>query len=456
MELAAIALGFVLVTMGSGAVMLAAGYWRTSGVTLLSFGLFACLYGGRLVITTPTLGELVGLSTAGQSVVTATLGYWLPVPGLVFLEQQRGPGWHVMIRRLWQAWIGLAGIFTGVDVVAGTGAAARPASALVIVLVGIVLAHVVWWKPARSARGIWTVGLVAFVSLVLHDNLVGLGLLPWALSLEGVGLGAFILSLGFITAQQVFANQREITTMEYELKTASAIQAGILPDRPPAVAGLDIAVRYIPMRSVAGDMYDFVAAADRGLGTLVADVTGHGVPAALIASMAKVAFTSQAGCADQPGTLLAGMNRALCGHLERQFVTAIYLHVDATRRVVRYSNAGHPPALVWQPGPQQVVALEGGGLFMGFDPDASYPTGEMPLSRGDRLVVYTDGVIEVTRPDGAFFERPGLEALIRDCSHLAAEPFADALLDHLALWSGHGVGGSFEDDVTLVVIDVTG
>ena len=70
--------------------------------------------------------------------------------------------------------------------------------------------------------------------------------------------------------------------------------------------------------------------------------------------MAKIAFTSQAGCAGQPGELLGGMNRALCGHLERQFVTASYLYIDHERRLVRYGNAGHPPPLVWQR--YQVVA----------------------------------------------------------------------------------------------------
>ena len=192
------------------------------------------------------------------------------------------------------------------------------------------------------------------------------------------------------------------------------------------------------------------------MGILVADVTGHGVPAALIASMAKIAFTSQAACAGQPGELLGGMNRALCGHLERQFVTASYLYVDRERRLVRYSNAGHPPPLVWQPGSTQVLPLDEGGVFLGFDPQAAYATYEVPVSRGERLLVYTDGLLEITNPAGDYLERAGLERFLRERSDLRAEPFADALLRHLSRWSGRGAAGRpFEDDLTLVVIDIT-
>jgi serine phosphatase RsbU (regulator of sigma subunit) len=456
MDLADLALGFILITIGAAGALMAIGYWTSSGVTLLSFGVFAALYGVRLLLTTPILVPVLGISPDGQALVNLGFGYWLPIPGLIFLEQLRGPGWRSSIRRLWQIWIGLAVVFTGYDLTVGVGAVASTASVFVILMVAVVLAHVVCWGPQQTERGVLTGGLVIFVLCVMYDNLVGLGVLPWAFNLERLGLGVFVLSLAVVTARQAFANQREIATMEYEMKTASAIQTSILPHEIPAVRGLDIAVRYVPMRSVAGDLYDFTAPGPEGLGILVADVTGHGVPAALIASMAKVAFTSQAACASQPGDLLGGMNRALCGHLERQFVTASYLHVDPARRLVRYSNAGHPPPLVWQPGPSQVLPLDGGGVFLGFDPTAEYTTCEMPVSRGERLLVYTDGLLEITNPAGDFFERAGLERFLREHSDLGAEPFADALLRHLGQWSGRGdVGRPFEDDLTLVVIDIT-
>ena len=111
--------------------------------------------------------------------------------------------------------------------------------------------------------------------------------------------------------------------------------------------------------------------------------------------------SAQADRAAYPDELLAGMNRALCGHhLEGQFVTATYVYIDPAHHRVQYSNAGHPPPLLWRAGPRQITELTGGGVFLGFDSNASYPTFDVPIGRGDRLVLYTDGV--VVPPQGSW------------------------------------------------------
>jgi phosphoserine phosphatase RsbU/P len=269
------------------------------------------------------------------------------------------------------------------------------------------------------------------------------------------GVSIFILSLGYVTARRFFSTQREIATMDYELQTARAIQLSLLPGETPAVRGLEVAVRYEPMRTIGGDLYAFVVN-DQQLGVLVADVTGHGVPAALVASMAKVAFSSQADSVATPGKLLEGINRALCGQqLEGQFVTATYVHIDTNAHCVRYSSAGHPPPLLWQLGPRQILRLTSGGVFMGFDPEATYPAAETRVGRGDRLVIYTDGLIEVTNADGEFFGEDALQRFLEANSGLGADEFADALLAHLRRWSSRREDDrAFEDDVTLVVVSV--
>ena len=255
-----------------------------------------------------------------------------------------------------------------------------------------------------------------------------------------------------MTAEQFFSAQRELATVEHEMRTASAIQATLLPAGPPPVRDLDIAVRYEPMRKIGGDMYDFMAE-NRRAGVLVADVTGHGVPAALIAAMAKVAFASQSREATRPGQLIAGMNRMLSGHLEGQFITATYVHVDAASGLVRYASAGHPPPLLWRAATREVFALHDGGLLVGFDPDASYATGEVSVARGDRLVAYTDCVIEAPDGRGDFFGIEGLTAFVASRGGLAADALADALLAHLRERTG---SSGFDDDVTLAIVDVRG
>ena len=210
------------------------------------------------------------------------------------------------------------------------------------------MARVVGWGlPRTPERFAFTFGFGVYMSAGLHDILLSFGFLPWGTSLNASGLRIFVLSRGYVTTQWFFSAQRELATVEYELRTASDIQASILPRGVPSVRGLDVAARYEPMRMVGGDLYDFVSQ-DRQAAVLVADVTGHGVPAALIASMAKVAFTSQADAVGRPGDLLAGMNRALCGQMEAQFVTASYVSIDLEARCVRYSTAGHPPPLLWR------------------------------------------------------------------------------------------------------------
>ena len=235
------------------------------------------------------------------------------------------------------------------------------------------------------------------------------------------------------------------------MRTARSIQASILPHSVPALDRLDIAVRYLPMGSVAGDLYDFSTSDPDRVGVLVADVTGHGVPAALIASMAKVAFTSQTENAHQPGDLLAGMNRALCGHVEARFVTAGYAYTDTTTMQLSYASAGHPPALLWQRSTGVIVGLADGGVLMGFDPEAQYPTTTTAVEPGDRLVLYTDGVVESTNQEGEFFGEDGLRSFIGGGGDLSPEQFLDALLERLLHWSGRG---NSDDDLTVLVVDV--
>jgi serine phosphatase RsbU (regulator of sigma subunit) len=111
--------------------------------------------------------------------------------------------------------------------------------------------------------------------------------------------------------RELFAQQ--LLTIQKELETARQIQLSILPSEIPKIQGLDIAARYVPMTSVAGDFYDFIVVDEKHIGILVADVSGHGMPAALIASMLKIALSTQEAHAADPAQVLWGLNHALCG-----------------------------------------------------------------------------------------------------------------------------------------------
>jgi serine phosphatase RsbU (regulator of sigma subunit) len=299
------------------------------------------------------------------------------------------------------------------------------------------------------------VGFVVFGLFVVHSTLIDLGLIRGR-GLEPVGFLVFVCALGYLAAFRAFSNEERLLTIEKELEIARQIQSSILPRRIPQITGLDIAARYLPMTAVAGDFYDFIAVDERRIGILVADVTGHGVPAALIASMLKVGFTTQSAHAADPARVLAGMNHSLCGKFETHFVTAAYLFVDAEKQILRYAAAGHPPLLFGSTDSREKAAfceIESNGLLLGLSEHATYATLERSLRPGDRCVLYTDGVLEAKNAALQEFGSAGCLKFLGSQSNLAAAPLLTAFVDTLAQWSGLTNGGSHEDDITLVVVD---
>jgi len=141
----------------------------------------------------------------------------------------------------------------------------------------------------------------------------------------------------------------QLQTIQKELETARQIQLSILPAEVPKLEGLDIAARYIPMTSVAGDFYDFIMVDEKHLGILIADVSGHGMPAALIASMLKIALAAQVPHAADPAQVLSGLNQALCGKFQHHYVTAAYLFVDIAKGTLTYDGGGSSPDVDVEP-----------------------------------------------------------------------------------------------------------
>ena len=241
--------------------------------------------------------------------------------------------------------------------------------------------------------------------------------------------------------------------MSQELDIARRIQSSILPQNVPALAGLEVAARYVPMSAVAGDFYDFLSVDEKRLGILVADVTGHGIPAALIASMLKVAFAGQAHHAHDPARVLAGLNLALCGKFEEHFVTAAYLFIDLENSLVRYSAAGHPPLMLASHDAHSVREIEENGLMLGLFPEAAYSFVEVRISAGDRCILYTDGVFEASNSAREEFGKSRCKEFLASHRHLPAARFADDFLTSIAAFSGLSFNRPQEDDITLLVLD---
>ena len=248
---------------------------------------------------------------------------------------------------------------------------------------------------------------------------------------------------------------QQLVEINTELEMARQIQLSILPSTTPKITGMDIVARYIPMTSVAGDFYDFIVVDERHLGILIADVSGHGLPAALIASMLQVALTAQARHVSEPGKVLAGLNQALCGKFQHNFVTAAYVYVDLEKNTMDYGGAGHPPLLLWRKSTGSASQLLENGLVMGQFEEATYDSLQVPIEAGDRFVLYTDGILETTNPAQEEFGTDRFMQFMETNNKLAAGPFADALLVELARWLEQPPGEGHKDDISLLAIDFT-
>jgi phosphoserine phosphatase RsbU/P len=246
----------------------------------------------------------------------------------------------------------------------------------------------------------------------------------------------------------------QLLAIQKELETARQIQLSILPHELPKVRGLDIAARYIPMTSVAGDFYDFLVVDEKHIGILVADVSGHGMPAALIASMLKIAFAAQAANAAHPEQVLLGLNLALCGKFQHHYVTAAYVFIDLEKRTLTYAGAGHPPLLLCRKSATCVQEVCENGLFLGKFEFATYASVELPLEPGDRILLYTDGIPETENAAQVAFGDGRFQQLLAEVQSESADQFADHLLLELGRWSGLGPGEELNDDLTMVAVHV--
>ena len=248
-------------------------------------------------------------------------------------------------------------------------------------------------------------------------------------------------------AQQLLAIQKE-------LETARLIQQSILPETIPQIEGLDIAARYFPMASVAGDFYDFIPVDDKHVGILVADVSGHGMPAALIASMLKIALAAQEGHADDPARVLQGLNQALCGKFQHHYVTAAYVFIDMEKRTLKYAGAGHPPLLMWGASSQGVRDVEENGLFLGKFDFAAYSSVDLPVAPGDWALLYTDGISETNNPDGVEFGTERFRQFLAAEKNASANDLAKSLLNELSRYSARPEADDLDDDITMVAVHV--
>jgi len=448
-ELLGAAIGWTLVALGAASIVAWGIRRRQSDRLLLFFGIWCCLYGVRLVAQQAFVRATIGGSPLLWQYLIAFATYSVNVPAALFVEALIGSGWKNSIRRIWQVQAAYAIAAIGIDLVLR-----RPAAAMLpnngLVLAGLIVwVGNLWLYRHRLSPLFKTpatlIGGGVLVLFVINENLrrpVG----P-ATNIEPLGILAFVVCLGYGVIGTAFRNEAELLAVSRELETARGIQTALLPRGLPRVHGVDLAACYLPMTAVAGDLYDFAVLGPGRIGILVADVSGHGIPAALVASMVKLAFSAQSARADDPAAVLTRMNRILCTHMEGSFVTAIYAVVDAGRRTILYANAGHPPFLIGR-GKASVDTAGAHGGVLGLFPDWDYTNATLDLRTGDRILLFTDGVLEAQNARGEFLDEAPVKAWLTSDLDQDAASLADSVLRRLRAWRGTD---TFDDDVTFVV-----
>ena len=410
---------------------------------LLSFfAWFAILYGERLWLQSSVL-RLLEPPSLFRARFDMALGFFVAVPAFLFFQETGlvGRAGRVIAYTVCLLAMALiAAIFLGVPLPLLDNLNSS------LVIAGSLPLVILVFRRRDAGRDVvvFRAGLLIFVGFVLWTNTRHL--LGDATTEETYGFGLFLCCLGYVAAKRALDRDQQLASLRQELEVAKRIQLSILPTGFPVSPHFTVAARYVPMTAVAGDFYEFLSTGGPKAGLLVADVSGHGVPAALIASMVKMATSAQRQHAASPERLLAGVNEALCGSTQGQFVTAAYVHLDAERGELCYAAAGHPPMLLLRDG--RVCSIEENGLLLGVFSSAAYSATKRTLLKGDRLLLYTDGVIEAANGGEEEFGQERLGKLLTSSAGRTVEEMADLILSTVQDWASIQT-----DDLTVVVCD---
>jgi len=262
---------------------------------------------------------------------------------------------------------------------------------------------------------------------------------------------ALLASQVAIIIEKVMLHEQliEKKRLEGQLEVARQVQLELLPARDPQLEGYDISAYNFPTEEVSGDYYDWVQIYDDQIGLVIADVSGKGVPAALLMAFLRASLRAATHVGYSPHISMAKVNYLLWESIERnQFVTAFYGILDVTNKTLTYTNAGHnPPILLKQDG--EFTFIDRGSIPLGMFRDTRYHEYYLTTEPGDVLMLYTDGVTEANNLQGEEFGRERLAQAVKANRKLGARELITAVHSEVLAWTD---GRGATDDVTFFVI----
>ncbi|MBW1982095.1 MAG: SpoIIE family protein phosphatase [Deltaproteobacteria bacterium] len=246
---------------------------------------------------------------------------------------------------------------------------------------------------------------------------------------------------------------RHRTELMTALKVAEEVQQKLLPSGPPKHDQLDVAGASQYCDETGGDYYDYLELSPGRLGVVVADVSGHGIPSALLMTTARALLRQRAAMAGDSAHIIADINWQLAKDVEDtgNFVTLFYSEFDMDARQLHWVRAGHDPAIVYEPKTDHFSELDGPGMALGLVGDYPYAESQRDIQPGEIYLIGTDGIWETRNPEGLMYGKERVRQLIRAHSRSSASEILAAIMTDL---ENYRDSGKQEDDVTLVVVRI--
>jgi len=300
---------------------------------------------------------------------------------------------------------------------------------------------------------------LARAALVALAALLGVALVDYGLfvlrDVDVPAMGAMLvppLTLAAVENAWRREAERRAQARAKELDVARTIQQNLLPSAPPEMAGLDVSGRNLPADEIGGDYFDWLVLDADHLAVVLGDISGHGIPAALLMAHLRASFHATAHVDRTPEDIVTTMNRSLARAVTSgKFATFFLGVISVSEKRLRYCNAGHDPPLLLRGG--ELHLLDANGMPLAILDSMEYTGGEEAFGAGDALVIYSDGIPEA--PIGKQFygnERLREQALALARSGATASAFVDDMLADVRAVAGEGMHA---DDVTLVVVRST-
>ena len=281
----------------------------------------------------------------------------------------------------------------------------------------------------------------------------------FVMNIGGVSAIVFILLRYFVHAreQAMAALDREHQRVRHSLSLAMEVQQNLLPKTNPQIDGLDIAGNSIYCDETGGDYYDFLEVGPPGegkIGVVVGDVSDHGIPSALLMATARALIRQRCSAFGRIDRVVSDVNRQLAQDVKDsgRFMTLFYAEIERPHKTIRWVNAGHEPAMIFDPVTDTFSDLNGGNnLALGVFEDTDFKEAQQEIAPGQIILIATDGIWEARNPTGEMLSKDRIHKIIRRNATKTANDIQKAVLDSLKRFQKDV---KLEDDMTIVVIKI--